>query len=281
MFANPSGLAFVNGLDVSTTITNWIADIKHYGGGVAFQAGNIGTFGVSFVAMDYGDIKRTVPYEGSDPVSRNQGYVEMGTFTVNEFAFGLAYAREVVSDFYVGGHFRFATQDLGSVEIFDEIRGQEIEVDNKVENIVIDIGTMYYPGWRDLRFGMSIRNFSNQSDYYNQRFELPLTFDFGIAMDVLPFLSAAENQELTLAVDWLHPRDFSERLHIGAEYGFMDTLFLRAGYKFNYDEEGFSGGLGAQFGVGGYGLRVGYSYTAFGDLFGSVNRVSVGLYGLQ
>ena len=101
-----------------------------------------------------------------------------------------------------------------------------------------------------------------------------------MAMDLLEAFSEAEDQSLTLAVNWLHPRDYSERLHVGAEYGFMDMVFLRGGYKFNYDEESFSGGLGVKLGVNDFGIRAGYSYTAFGDFFGSVNRVSIGVFGL-
>ena len=166
----------------------------------------------------------------------------------------------------------------GEVDIFDEIQGQERTVGNSVDNIVLDFGTMYYTGFRDLRFGMSIRNFSNQSDYFDQRFELPLNFDFGVAMDLLQIASEEEQtSELTLALDWQHPRDYSERLHAGLEYGFMKMFYLRAGYKFNYDEEGFTAGLGVNANLGGAGaIRAGYAYSDFGEFFGAVHRLTVG-----
>lgn len=286
MFANPAGMAFVEGFDATTTVTNWIADIKHYGGGAAYTLGNIGTFGVSFVAMDYGDFTRTVPYEGADPVKRNQGYLDLGTFQVNEIAIGLAYARQITSQFYIGGHVRHVSQDLGEVTIYDELQGQNIDSDWQVSNIAFDFGTMYYTGWKDLRFGMSLRNFSNQNDYYNQRFELPLTFDFGVAMDVLPLFTQASNQKLLVVADWQHPRDFAERFNVGAEYGMMDAFFVRGGYKFDLSEtavseEDFSLGLGAKFDIGGNGIRADYAYTAFGDFFGQVHRITIGVFGLK
>ena len=164
------------------------------------------------------------------------------------------------------------------------LSGNNITQENQLENVVFNFGTMYYTGWRDLRFGMSIRNFSNQSDYFNQRFELPLTFDFGMAMDLLPLFSEIEGQSLLFAVNWLHPRDFAEQLNFGAEYGFMDTVFLRAGYKLPFADadllaEDVSAGVGVKLGVGGYGIDAGYAYSNFGEFFGAVNRVTIGVFG--
>lgn len=282
MFANPAGMAFVEGLDVQAGVTEWIADIGHYAGGGAMRLGNLGVFGVNFVWMDYGDFQWTEVYEGDDPDLRNDGYVNMGTFSVDEFALGVSYARQISSAFYVGGNIKYARQNMPNTEIIDLYNESEtLTAENEINNIVFDFGTIYYTGFRDLRFGMSIRNFSNQSDYFDSRFELPLTFDFGLAMDLLqlaPSTTGESNSSLTLAIDWLHPRDYSERFHAGLEYGFMDSLFLRGGYKFNYDEESFSAGVGVKTGFSGYGLRADYAYSAFGEFFGQVHRVSLGIF---
>ena len=178
-----------------------------------------------------------------------------------------------------GGSARLAHQDLGSTDIIDDFTGNIEETDNALSNIVFDVGTLYFPGFHDLRFGASVRNFSNQNDYFDQRFELPLMLDFGMAMDVLALFDApgTRNSRLTVALDWVHPRDYSERLHAGFEYGFMDMVFLRGGYKFNYDEEGLTGGLGVRFETGGYGVRADYAYGAFGEFFGSVHRLVFGV----
>ena len=271
-FANPAGLAFVEGLDVMASTTSWIADINHYGLAAAYNLGSAGTFGVNLVWMDYGDFRKTVP------VDDLAGFADLGTFQVNEFAIGISYARRISDQFVVGGNVRYAEQDLGEVTIFDEVQGLNRDVGNSVDNFILDFGTMYYTGFRDLRFGMSIRNFSNQSDYFDQRFELPLNFDFGVAMDILQLsANAPDNSALTLALDWQHPRDYSERLHAGLEYAFMDMFFVRTGYKFNYDEEGFTAGLGVDVNLAGAGaLRADYAYSDFGEFFGSVNRITVG-----
>ena len=281
MFANPAGLAQVRGVGVMASVNDWLADVNHYGAGVAYGSPSLGTFGISIVTMDYGEIRRTAPALATDPVSdRNRGYIDQGTFSVSEMAIGVAYARQITGQFYVGGHVRYAHQDLGNVLIFNERTGENVDADNAVSNFVLDLGTLYYPGFRDLRFGVSLRNFSNQSDYYDQRFELPLTFDFGVAMDLLSVADPDyedNTSSLTLALDWLHPRDYSERLNAGLEYGFMDTIFLRGGYRFNYDVEGFTAGLGANTELGSLGVKADYAYGATNDFFGAIHRISLGL----
>lgn len=280
MFSNPAGLAMLEGGQVMSSVNNWIANIKHYGIGAAYNIDNIGTFGISLVSMDYGTFTRTVPYSGFDPQKRIKGYINQGTFTVTEYAVGISYARQIATRFYVGGNLKYAHQDLGQVEIFDPLAGTTTTAEARVSNIVLDFGTMYYTGFKDLRFGVTIHNFSNQSDYFDQRFELPLTFDFGVAMDLLMLVGGESPNSLTLAVDAVHPRDYSERIHVGMEYAFQDMLFLRGGYKFNYSEQSLTAGAGVNVGVDNFRLKAGYAYTAFGRFFGAVHRVSLGI-GIQ
>jgi hypothetical protein len=281
MFANPAAMATTERIDLFASNTNWFADIKHYALGLSYNAGALGVFGVNAVFMDYGELRRTYPYDGLDPDLRNKGYIQQGTFSPSEYAIGVSYARQITSQFFVGGNIKYATQDLGSIDVFDEINGVVLTgVEQNVNNLALDIGTIYYPGWKDLRFGVSFRNFADQSDYYNQRFELPLTFDFGLAMDLLKLSqSDAElsNHTLTLALDWIHPRDYDERQHIGVQYGFMETFYLRGGYKVGYDEQGLTAGVGFKKDVSGAGLKVDFVYQDFG-IFDNVTRINVGLF---
>jgi len=275
IFANPAALAMMDGIGVTLARTNWLVDIGITGAAAAFSAGNYGVFGISLVNVDYGDIPRTIPYKGYDPALRNTGYIQTGTFSPSDMAIGLSYARQIISQFYVGGNVKWATENLGDVPVIDQLTGETITAHNSVNNVVLDFGTLYYPGFKDLRFGVNFRNFSNQSDYYNQRFELPLTFDFGIAMDLMKLFPGQSNNQLTLALDAVHPRDYSERVNMGLEYNFANTLFLRGGYKFNSSEAGLTAGLGIDYDLAGVGLRADYAYSAFG-LFGAVHRFTIG-----
>jgi len=157
---------------------------------------------------------------------------------------------------------------------------QTTVLSQNIEDVIaFDFGTLYYTGYKDLRLSMSVRNFSRQGRFIQQRFELPLTMDIGIAMDLMPyFMGDNSGNKLTLAIDALHPRDYSERLHIGAEYALSDLLFLRGGYKLNYDEEGLCAGVGVNKMFGNFGVKFDYAFTDFGEFFGSVHRISWHIY---
>jgi len=279
MFSNLAGLAMVDGLDFMVNQTNWIADIKQYAGGVAYGTEKWGVFGLSFVYMDYGTFKETRPYDGTDPVLMNAGYEDLGDFEVGEYAIGLSYARRISSQFSIGGQIKYAKQDLYESLMYNERLLKEEISQNVESSFAVDFGTLYYTGWQDLRIAMSVRNFSQQERYVRQRFELPLMMNIGVAMDVMPLISGEEGDtKLTVAVDALHPRDYSERMHVGAEFAMKDMLFVRAGYKFNYDEEGLTAGIGLDKMFGNIGIKFDYAYGSFGDFFGEVHRISWGIY---
>ena len=93
--------------------------------------------------------------------------------------------------------------------------------------------------------------------------------------NLFDFVNGPSNSALLIAVDAVHPRDYSERVHVGAEYLFADLLAVRAGYKTNYDEEALSMGFGVKYAVGGIGLRIDYSYSQLGA-FDGVSRITIG-----
>jgi len=76
-------------------------------------------------------------------------------------------------------------------------------------------------------------------------------------------------------MDYLHPRDYTERIHMGAEFMFMDMVALRAGYKTNYDIESLSLGGGVKLALGGFALKVDAAYSLMED-FDDVMRFTVG-----
>jgi len=264
MFYNPVGIAHLQSkYEFFVARTEWIADISYNAGGIAANFGNWGAVGLSFITCDYGDI------QGTRVASTVEGYEDTNMLDVGAYSIGLTYAYALTNKFSVGGQIKFAAQDLGESVI--DVNGKKI--DNKVSGIAYDFGTMFYPGFKSFRLGMYIRNFSQQFKYEKEAFQLPLTFAIGFAMDVLDIMSDEHENSLLVSFDALHPRDYTERIHLGAEYTFLDFFSLRAGYKFNYDEESLTGGVGLKTNVRGLGVNVGYAYSDFG-VFDSVNRIS-------
>jgi hypothetical protein len=184
---------------------------------------------------------------------------------------GLSYAKALTNKFSIGGQVKTCYQHLGQDYI--DTSGS-IKV-NELSGLAYDFGTIFYPGFKSFRIGMNIRNFAPEFKYAEEGFELPLTFVIGFAMDVLD-LAGEHEDALLVSVDAVHPRDYTERVHVGVEYTFMKMISLRAGYKFNYDNEGFTAGIGAQETLGGAVINIGYAYAPM-KYFDAVHRISVGV----
>ena len=143
--------------------------------------------------------------------------------------------------------------------------------DYSLSVLAFDFGTIYKTGLKSLAFGMSISNFSREIAYERESFQLPLTFRFGISMDLMDFVpSMNENSSLVVSIDAVHPRSYSEFLNIGGEFVFMKTFALRAGYVTKQDDYGLTLGLG----VNKFGLSFDYSYTPH-KIFENIQRFSL------
>jgi hypothetical protein len=193
---------------------------------------------------------------------------------VSEIAIGLTYAQRVSDRFSYGVTAKYVYQDLGK-SMTGQITENVKEIDNTLGELAFDFGTLFYTGFHDLRIAMSARNFSREVGYHEEKFPLPLTFSFGMGMNVMPLFDIVEDQSLTVALDALHPRDYPERINFGLEYWYMEQFAARLGYKFVTDEEGITAGLGFKTALSGNEIRVDYSFNDFG-LFDPVHRFSVG-----
>jgi hypothetical protein len=272
LFYNPSGIGEIDAnFDLSLGGTQWIADIQYLYLAAVYNAGVWGNFGFSLITPDYGEIYGT-RVDSLDP----RGYEDIGQLDVSALCVGVAYAREFTDKFTVGIHAKYVTQNLGE-NLFGVYEGEDIVdtlvSENEISTLSYDFGLLFYPGFESFAFGMSVRNFSPRVTYERIGFELPLTFALGVGMDILDLFGDYPDYSFNIAADMLHPRDWDELYHVGAELSFRNMIFLRAGYKFNYFAEGLNAGVG--FNVAG--VRIDYSYSKF-DLegFDMVHRGSAG-----
>lgn len=269
MFYNPAGMAWMNSsIEFVANHTPWIADIDYFTGAIAFslQQGRYGVVGLSFLYVDYGNIIGTVV------ASNEQGFIETGDISPNAFMFGASYARALSDKFSVGGQVKFVRQSLGE-PLVPETDSTQSRIDFSTSVIAFDFGTLYRTGFKSLTFGMSIRNFAQETNFAREDFELPLTFKVGLSMDAFDFLGVRpESQAFLISVDAINPRSFQEFVSIGGEYKFYNTLALRGGYAANQDDYGFSAGMG----IDARNVVVDYSYTPF-DILDDVHRFSIRL----
>jgi long-subunit fatty acid transport protein len=258
VFWNPAGIAYTEGVNLFANRTQWFADINLNSFSVTYNAGNIGVFALSYAGVEWG------VFHGTQRANNAIGFVETGNFTPTDWAAGISYAKKISHVFAIGGNIRYLSENLGTTREgnFDA----PTEYTAKMDLISFDFGTVFYTGWKDLRIAMTLQNFSKEAKYRLEDFSLPLTFKFGVAMDLITLWSENSIHKLTLGVDALHLRDYSERLHVGLEYSLNDLVYLRGGYKFNYDDTGVTLGAGILYGIGSVNFGIDYSYIMYGNL---------------
>ena len=265
LFFNPAGMARMESrFDIGATQNNWIADIKHNSYSLAINpaGGRYGVFGMTFMSVDYGDIQGTMVW------GNEQGYVDTEIFRPSAFAFGAGYAKTLTDKFAVGGQIKYAGQQLGKNMV--PVGEDSLKVKkNLAFTTAYDFGTIYRTGFKSLKFGMSVRNFSQEIEYESESFLLPLTFRIGLSMDVFDFFELPQHNML-VTIDASHPRSYPEQLKVGAQYSFMDMFFGRIGYVGNSDENDLTYG----FGIKKFGAAIDYAYTPFG-VFDNVQRFTV------
>jgi len=278
VFFNPAGIAKFDGkFSFSASYTQWIADISYNAASFIYSAGVYGKFGIHFLSPSYPEI------EGTAIADNSQGFIETGRYSISAFSVGLSYARSLTDKFMIGGNINYSTQDLGGQTVTyveKDSNDQEISKTMKISNdasvISVDFGTIFYPKFTKLPtfgFAMTVRNFSPDVKVQERKFQLPLTYIIGFTADVFDIIGECKkDQRLMVEIDAIHPRDYTERLNVGFEYSYRNMFYLRTGYRFNYDEENVTFGLGYKKGP----LTIDYSYGSFG-VFNNVNRVSFGV----
>ena len=85
-----------------------------------------------------------------------------------------------------------------------------------------------------------------------------------------------DDHSLLLGFESQHPRDFGEKVKVGAEYSFRNMFILRGGYMGNFDERGLTFGLGIKQDLQVAAFRFDYAYQSFGIL-NSAHILSFGI----
>jgi hypothetical protein len=105
--------------------------------------------------------------------------------------------------------------------------------------------------------------------------KMPMTFVLGAAFDILEGREMDNPFFWTIAGEFIHTNDTSEKLNVGTEFTIMNMIILRGGYRQNYDEEGLTFGGGLNLHTGDIALRLDAAYVDFGR-FDNVTMFTVG-----
>jgi hypothetical protein len=273
VFWNPAGIVKIKSVQAHFSYMDWFKLFDLNAASLVYNAGDAGVFAASLISFGTGKMEITTEQQPN------------GTgrfFDAQDLAAGITYARYLTDRFSVGVTVKYISQ-----RIWNET----------ADGFAFDIGTQYRLDFQNLTIAMSMMNFGGDLRFdgpdlnvihdkdenfplsrltparlQTSDYPLPLNFQVGIGFD----LYQTEFVKVRGGIDAIHPNDNNERLHFGFECAFFDRLYLRGGYKHNYDDEKFTLGAGANLPFSGALIAFDYAYSIF-DILPSVHRISVNL----
>jgi len=289
IYWNPAGLAFMPQNEAQFVHQPWLVDINSTFAGIGAVLPEIGTVGLGFIHVGYGDMQVT-------NVNMQEGTGEI--FSVDDYAVSLGFARRLTDWFSFGAAVKYITSRIWHMD---------------ASAFALDMGvivkTPFFAPSNDrnggLRIGMSISNYGGRMQYDGQdlinpidilpnqggnfkdtpgkfsltEWELPLIFRIGVSYDY----QILDNHTITLSSDALHPNNTAEYVNFGAQYALAQPsfgkLFLRGGYnKIFLPDSQFGMTLGVGFEkhfLDNLGIKFDYAYREMGIL-GKVNSYTIG-----
>ncbi len=270
LYWNPAGAAWITDKQFMVTHTEWFVDINHEFAGLNIPISRAASIGLSFCTLTIPDMEQTTIQEPE------------GTgifFDVQDISLGMTYSRKMTERFSFGLSVRYIQQKL-----FNE----------SASTFAVDLGGLLNTGFKGMRLGIAITNFGGKlklegrdlivnfedtpARLETQSWPLPISFRFGLAMDVIGLregLMLKESQRLTFLVDGSNINDSKETMSLGIEYSWNENFFLRGGYRINHDMEDLSAGIGTQFPLQRWIIQADYAITNYGDL-GYIQRIGLG-----
>jgi hypothetical protein len=281
VFWNPSGIAQVQNQELSSTYMMWMMDTRIGAISYASNLNSLGAFGVALQYVDYGEMEEAIwnrPYIKNDPYPGLTG----NTFRPFAYVATLSYAINLTDKFSTGLSVKYAYESLYNGNTFNAMisEGDNENVNTWGSGFLFDFGMHYNTGYRSIQLGIAIQNFGANVKYAKEASAVPLQFRWGVAADLFgkdALLANIDDNRLSLAFDLFQPNDYAQQEHLGLEYEFAGVIALRGGYKFNYDSEGLTAGIGIKQAIGSIKFSFDYSYGSVSNFLGDVHRISLGV----
>lgn len=258
---------------VAISTLDWLVESRQSYVAATYKMDDVGTFGFDLQYLDYGKIEETTVYD-QDGTGR--------FLSASDMVIGFGYARKLTDRFSFGIKVKYINQTIA---------------DASGSAFAIDLGTVFLTSFFDnkLRIAASLSNFGTKLKFVGDdlsitytvpdnpggkqvpaelttlEWDIPLLLRFGISNYFV------DNEELSVlaSYDVVDSRDYEVRHNLGAEVGLYRMVYLRGGYKFNYDEVKYTVGIGLDFRkIIDYNLKLDYVFLDFGD-FGTLNQFSL------
>lgn len=240
-------------------------------------------------AYIYNPARMNATEDGNVTVMFNKTMLDMTTnyvgakFRLNKFGIGIGLLKTTVSDIEVrsnpgapiekfnadnfsgGISLSYEVYKNLSVGLTTKLLYEKIYID-EASGFGMDFGANYMIN--NFSFAAVLSNVGSMNALKNSETELPTSFRLGAS-----YVYRKDNFSVTGAVDGFKVLDGGNfHGHFGAEGGFKDFVFLRAGYMTGYENKGFTAGVGFKY----KSLYLDYAFQTHSTGFGSGNSISLG-----
>lgn len=213
--------------NVAANHSRYFAGISQNHLGATLKANDQNYWGLQVMSIGTGQMDETTEFQ---PTGTGR------TFSSDHLLIGVSYARILTQNFSFGLSTKYAREGIPGYG---------------VNNVLFDLGLHYDVGVWNTRFAVTLNNFGinvqpqgevtilkytgQQTINEFQTVSVPGLFRVAAAFDPI----RKENHNLTVSAQLNHPTDNNETIAIGLEYTMRKIFFLRAGYEFGQDENGF------------------------------------------
>ncbi|NQV49099.1 MAG: PorV/PorQ family protein [Candidatus Marinimicrobia bacterium] len=278
LYWNPAGMLGLQNMTATASHNDWLLDITHEYVSLIIPGRQNERIGLSVSALTMGEqpVRTLEAPEGTGLV-----------YGVMDLAVSAGYARQVTDRLSMG-----ITGKFIQLQAFNE----------SASTLALDIGSILQTDFYGLKIGMVLSNFggdiqfsgrdlilkadidddingnySSDVDLRTDPWPLPLLIRIGVSMDVIgpaDALLKSHLSRLTLALDADHPNDGPEHLNFGAEYALRELVYFRGGYRYNYDQEAWTMGVGIHLNGQHGQIKLDYAVKPM-EVFGNTSILSV------
>lgn len=234
---NPSGVAGLKNLQLLFNHSETAFDTRSEVLSLLWPMESLGTFGVTYYLVDYGDLAST----GVD------GAVQ-GSINFRNQEFLVTFASRLVGPVEFGVNYKL-------IQLVFRCEGRCVDSESFTRSThAVDLGLIYdRVAGIPVSFGASLRHLGFALKGASSEDPLPTRIRLGLAYEAFSAILKDENVKLALAVDvedrWRELGD--PDVMVGSEFGIAEAFFLRAGYAF------------LDTGLGGPSLGLGVTYDWF------------------
>lgn len=228
-FWQPASATVERNKSLTASHSTWIGDTA-YSSLVYSYSTRSSHFGLGLINLSYGEIEK-----------RDETGPLIGHYNPSDTNIRGNYALRLSPNLYLGANLGVVYQKLDTASSLA---------------LSSDLGSTWLPPLAGSRMSFAVRNLgiSNKTD--EKREKLPISLD----LDLYEGITLGRG-ELGMEASFIKAVDEDLRIALSTELKPMQSLYLRAGYKFNTDAESFTAGMGLKL----FRIAIDYGYVAFSE----------------